>query len=160
MNANFTRTTATEWVCTDCHLAIAGYSSDETGHDMPTPFADITGVEDVANGSPIAECDTPECVAAVAALLSAPSDPERFAPFDRAQELHDECDHDSFSLHPCAGCGSSLAGDRYAVTVSYVEWEESAPCAREGQGHCSADRVTVYHGAVDPTAYCGKHANI
>ena len=113
MSATFTRSSATEWVCVDCHLAVAGYSSDETGHEMPEPFAGVEGIEDVTNGSPIHECDTPECVAAVAAV-------------DDSYDLHSECDHDSFSLHACAGCGSSLAGDRYAVTVSYIEWEETA----------------------------------
>ena len=32
-----------------------------------------------------------------------------------------DCEHDTFSWSPCAGCGSNLGGDRYAVTAWITE---------------------------------------
>ena len=97
---------ATEWVCVDCHLSIAGYSSDETGRTMPTPFESDPSVTDAVNGSAPADCDA--CKA----------DGVTFDDDGAWYEIHADHDHDSFSLSPCRGCGSTLAGDRYAVTIT------------------------------------------
>jgi hypothetical protein len=103
----FTTTTTTEWVCVDCYLAVAGYDSHETGHDMPSPFGSDETVTDVVNGSPVEECEA----------CRADGITEWDGSDCDALDAHSEHDHDSFSLWECAGCGSSLAGDRYAVTV-------------------------------------------
>ena len=106
-----TTTTATEWVCVDCHLSVAGYGPEETGHAMPEPFSGDPSITDVTNGSDPGECEH--------------HDGRSWDEWsDADHDAHSEHDHDSFSLTPCAGCGSSLAGDRYAVTVEYVEWLE------------------------------------
>lgn len=105
---SYTIENSTEWVCVGCHLAIAGYSDDEAGETLPRPYSTDDTVTDVVNGSPIDECEFDPCTTA---------GPEFDGSDAAIHDAHSEHDHDSFSLSPCDSCGSTLAGDRYAVTV-------------------------------------------
>lgn len=100
---------ATLWVCTGCHLAIAGYSNEELGYEHPEPFEDDPSVVDATNGSDPLECE------ACQAEGRTDTDWGEW-PMEWVDE-HSDHDHDAFSKQPCPGCGERLAGDRYAVTV-------------------------------------------
>lgn len=104
MNLNYT---FTGWLCTACHLANAGYSADEIGHDFDP------------------ETDGPLSMLEVGTVLIAGIRDEDHECEDRhighvslvgcGEEERD------FDTRVCDGCASHLAGARHAVTFWSVK---------------------------------------
>lgn len=89
------------WVCVDCYWT-HNYGEPDWECDRK-PLALLAG-EDLTAGLTREE-HAPDCPA-----------------FDSDGDYTGaecDCEHDSFSWRECPGCGSILAGDRYALTV----WE-------------------------------------
>lgn len=98
-----TREAYTVWVCVDCYLTHHGVREDNTPPDRE-PLALIPAAADVFSGM---AWDEHDCVNAV------DIDPWR-------GPVECECERQTFSRSVCGGCGSTLAGEREALTVSEV----------------------------------------
>jgi hypothetical protein len=99
----------TGWLCTDCHLANAGYSAEEIGQ----------------SGDP--ETDGPLSLLEVGTILFAGIHDEEHECENRpiSHVSHVGCGEEErdFDTTPCDGCASRLAGSRHAATF----WHTSAP---------------------------------
>lgn len=90
---------ATIWVCQCCMLSHANgecCASDDHGGDGRVPLSLIPATADLSMGSPEGS--------------------ERLCGMDSDVC---ECGVVDFSITPCEGCGSSLAGERHAMFVVY-----------------------------------------
>lgn len=88
-----TETATTYWVCEDCLMAQAGYDEHELGRAFECDPLNLIPADAVVTDGLLREehdCDgEPEC----------------------------DCETVDFSRSSCDGCGSHLAGSRYALTV-------------------------------------------
>lgn len=112
-----TRTGYTIWVCHDCTMMLANGERME-GADRE-PLGLLTAA-DVTLGMLADEhhddCDLRNSYAA--------RETENLFGLPERTEIHEcnlECEVNGFSWQPCEGCGSTLGGDRDAVTVWEVE---------------------------------------
>jgi ribosomal protein L37AE/L43A len=92
------------WACIDCTHAHANgeYNSDRPS-DEPEPLSLIMSGQSVTLG------------------LFSDQHADTCTPADRAEGC--DCEHDPYSTTPCGGCGSTLHGERYAMTI----WQEESP---------------------------------
>lgn len=97
-----TTTSTTYWVCVDCYLTYHGVCETDA-YDAPDrePLSAITGTQEVASGLLWSEHD---CANAV------DIDPW-------AGPVECDCETMEFSWSACDGCGSTLGGERHALTV-------------------------------------------
>lgn len=92
--------TTTIWVCQCCILVVANgecCADDVHGGDGIEPLSDIRPNDGLSPGI-FSEQHSPRCT-------------------DADREEGCDCEHDTFSMSQCRGCGSWLAGDRYAMTL-------------------------------------------
>ncbi len=95
------------WACTDCTHAHANGEYDPDRPDSePEPLSLIKTDETVTLG------------------LFSEEHADTCTPEDRAEGC--DCEHDTFSTSACGACGSTLHGERYAMTV----WHEEKPSHR------------------------------
>lgn len=85
----------TYWVCVDCYFALVGADDNDETPDRE-PLSLFSGDVDLTPG-----------------MLAADHDPD----CERETDGDCECEEQTFSWSPCAGCGSILGGIRYAVTA-------------------------------------------
>ena len=92
------------WACIDCtHAHANGEYNPDRPDSEPTPLNLIERGETVTLGL-LGEDHADTCT-----------------PEDRAEGC--DCDHDTFSTTACGACGSTLHGERYAMTI----WQEESP---------------------------------
>lgn len=88
-------------VCQDCYLAHHGILEDGDPDHVP-------------DREPLGE--VPDGVTLTAGLLREAHDPWCDDP-DTCSIEGEGCEHHTFSWSPCDGCGSTLGGDRHALTM-------------------------------------------
>lgn len=102
MSASTTRTGYTYSACVDCYCAAAGVPIEP--EPERTPLGLVAGLEAVPGCLDCDRCEHPDC------------GPAPLCECGYADPGH------GFSWSPCWLCGSTLGGNRYAVTV----WEVTA----------------------------------
>jgi len=112
-----TRTEATlTWVCVCCLCMEAnGDACDCT--DEVHPDAKFYSSGEPPHPSGLLGAYPPDAELTIGMLLDEHDEgcPNRIA--GRWDEAECTCEHVDFSRRPCAGCGSSLGGDRHAITM-------------------------------------------
>lgn len=102
------------WVCTTCYLAHNGMLEDDDSETAPDrePLSIVGDDVDITAGLLYSEHDS-DCL-------------RRSLEGDAPGDYECECERREFSWSSCEGCGSSLGGSRYALTLWKLESVESA----------------------------------